>query len=257
MREESQQLAAPAYRRILAQGAYETISVLKNAEQLMVSLAFPLMALGSLTFTSFLDPWAQEAGVQRVDIALPGVLALCLLSTALTGQGIATGFDRRYGALQFLATTPLGSKGLIAGKLLAVLAVLALQYLLVGLSALALGWQPQLTGILLSLPTLLLGALAFTSLALLIAGTVRAEATLAIVNMAWALLAAAGGILIPTDRYPSWLGPLVDLLPSAALGNALRADLISQTFLPLPHLILLLAALIFGALASKHFKWSA
>lgn len=249
--------AAPPLTRILAQGRFETIAMLKNGEQLMLNIAFPILGLLALTYTGFLDPWAKLYGISRVDMAVPGVLALCVLSTALSGQGIATGFDRRYGVLRFISTTPLGKEGLIAGKVLAVLSVLLIQYLLVGALGQLLGWTATVPGVLLSLPTLLLGAACFTSLGLLIAGTVRAEATLAIVNMAWVLLAAAGGILIPTDRYPSWLGSIIDLLPSAALGNALRGDYIQQSFLALPHLILLVASLLFAALATRYFKWSA
>ena len=249
--------AAPALTRVLAQGKFETIAMLKNGEQLMLNIAFPIMGLLALAYTGFLDPWATRYGVSRVDIAVPGVLALCVLSTALSGQGIATGFDRRYGVLRFISTTPLGKGGLIAGKVLAVLSVLLIQYLLVGALGQLLGWTATVPGVLMSLPTLLLGAACFTSLGLLIAGTVRAEATLAIVNMAWVVLAAAGGILIPTDRYPTWLSPIIDLLPSAALGNALRGDYIYHSFLLLPHLILVIATVLFSALATRFFKWSA
>ena len=249
--------AAPTLTRVLAQGKFETLAMLKNGEQLMLNIAFPIMGLLALAFTGFLDPWANRYGVSRVDIAVPGVLALCVLSTALSGQGIATGFDRRYGVLRFISTTPLGKGGLIAGKVLAVLSVLLIQYLLIGALGQLLGWTATVPGVLMSLPTLFLGAACFTSLGLLIAGTVRAEATLAIVNMAWVLLAAAGGILIPTDRYPTWLSPVIDLLPSAALGNALRGDYIYHSFLLLPHLILLVATVLFAALATRFFKWSA
>lgn len=249
--------AASPLTRVLAQGTFETVTMLKNGEQLMLNIAFPVMGLLALCFTGFLDPWAQQHGVSRVDIAVPGVLALCVLSTALSGQGIATGFDRRYGVLRFISTTPLGKGGLIAGKVLAVLSVLLIQYLLIGALGQLLGWTATVPGVLLSLPTLLLGAACFTSLGLLIAGTVRAEATLAIVNMAWVVLAAAGGILLPTDRYPTWLGQLVDMLPSAALGNALRGDYIYHSFLLIPHLILVISTVLFGSLALKFFKWSA
>lgn len=254
---EYRSAAASPLTRVLAQGIFETVTMLKNGEQLMLNIAFPVMGLLALCFTAFLDPWAQQHGVSRVDIAVPGVLALCVLSTALSGQGIATGFDRRYGVLRFISTTPLGKGGLIAGKVLAVLSVLLIQYLLVGALGQLLGWTATVPGVLMSLPTLVLGAACFTSLGLLIAGTVRAEATLAIVNMAWVVLAAAGGILLPTDRYPTWLAQLVDMLPSAALGNALRGDFIDHTFLLIPHLILVISTALFGSLALKFFKWSA
>lgn len=256
----SQQVASSAAsfpQRILAQGKYETLAMLKNGEQLLLNIAFPLFALVGLRYTGFLDSYAQQLGVTRLDIAVPGVLALCVISTALSGQGIATGFDRRYGVLRFLSTTPLGKTGLMMGKILAVLTVIVVQYLIVLLVAVLLGFRPHLIPILLSIPTLLCGAAAFTALGMLIAGTVRAEATLAIVNMAWAILAIGGGTLIPTHHFPGILGWIVNILPSGALGSALRGEYLHQEFLFLPHLVMLVWALLCGSFAAKFFKWSA
>ena len=174
-------------RRVAAQARYETRAVLRNGEQLLLLVILPLMALVALTLTDLLDA-AVPAGASRVDVAVPGVLALCVLSNAFSGQGIQTGFDRRYGVLRFLSTTPLGRGGLIAGKLLAIVAVLVVQYVLVAALGAALGWRPDAATVLVSVPVLLLGAAAFTGLGLLLAGTVRAEATLAVTNLVWVLL---------------------------------------------------------------------
>lgn len=253
----SENRAAPAASRLLAQGKYELLAMLKNGEQLMLNIAFPIMALLAMAWTSFLNPFAEEFSTSRINVAVPGVLALCVISTALSGQGIATGFDRRYGVLRFLSTTPLGRAGLIVGKIIAVVAVLVIQVLLVSIVGLLLGWTPHLGSFAGAIPTLLLGAAAFTALGLLIAGTVRAEATLAIVNMAWALLAAGGGTLIPAHNFPGWLAWIINLLPSGALGNALRGEFLAHDFLLLPHLILVGWTVLCGALSVKFFKWSA
>ena len=247
-------MSAPASLsvRVLNQGKYEAGTMLRNGEQLILAVVLPLLGLIALSVTPILDAY----GPSRVDTATPGVLALCALSTAFTGQGIATGFDRRYGVLRFLSTTPLGRTGLIAGKVIAVLAVLAIQVLLVTVVALFMGWQPSLPGIPLALLLLVLGAVAFTSLGLLVAGTVRPEATLAITNLLWILLAGVGGIIIPASRLPSALEPYVQLLPSAALGDALRSALLETQF-NLPATFILLAWTILGGLAAaRWFKWS-
>src|SRR5690606_29178629 len=94
-------------RRILLQGRYETLGMISNGEQLVVAVVLPLMALFGLVFTDLL----KDVAANPIDAAAPGVLALCVVSTAFTGQGIATGFDRRYGVLRFLSTTPLGRAG--------------------------------------------------------------------------------------------------------------------------------------------------
>ncbi|WP_458109428.1 ABC transporter permease [Arthrobacter sp. R3-55] len=239
-------------RRIMQQGRYETITMLRNGEQLILAIVLPLMALVGLVVTPLLD----GLGGSRVDIATPGILALCAMSTAFTGQGIATGFDRRYGVLRFLSTTPLGRGGLIAGKILAVLVVLFLQVLVVGAVAGFLGWQPRPEAWLPGIGLLILGAAAFTALGLLVAGTVRPEATLAITNLLWILLGALGGIVVPADRLPSLLQGIVHFLPSGALGQALR-DAFLVGAVPFPAvLVLLLWTVLAGAAAIRWFKWN-
>ncbi|MBK6888111.1 MAG: hypothetical protein IPH03_17775, partial [Tetrasphaera sp.] len=84
---------------------------------------------------------------RRIDLAVPGVLALCVISAAFTAQAIATGFDRRYAVLRLLGTTPLGRDGLLWGKAWATLGVELLQWAVIGGVGLALGWRPTLIGL--------------------------------------------------------------------------------------------------------------
>lgn len=245
-------LPAPLLRRILLQGRYEAQTMLSNGEQLILAVVLPLLALIGLVMTPLLD----GLGSSRVNVAVPGILALCAMSTAFTGQGIATGFDRRYGVLRFLSTTPLGRTGLIAGKAIAVLAVLAIQTVVITAVAIPLGWQPAAAGILPGAVLLILGAAAFTALGLLVAGTARPEATLAVTNLLWILLGALGGIVIPGERLPSMAQAVVPFLPSGALGDALREAFIAGTFNAPAALILLVWTVIAGAAAIRWFKWN-
>ncbi|MGG5172590.1 ABC transporter permease [Pseudarthrobacter sp. J1738] len=246
------QTPAPLPVRILRQGLYETSTMLRNGEQLVLAVVMPLLALFALVFTPLLD----NVGVARVDVAVPGILALCALSTAFTGQGIATGFDRRYGVLRFLSTTPLGRLGLMCGKILAVLAVLALQVIIIGLCGALMGWHPNGWGLLIGIPVLVLGAAAFTALGLLVAGTVRPEATLAITNLLWILLGAMGGMIVPGSHLPGLLGAMVPFLPSGALGDALRDALLHGSLNAGAVVVLLLWTVGAGIAAAKWFKWN-
>ena len=97
---------------------------------------------------------------------------------------------------------------LLLGKTGAVLGVELLQVLLVGGLGLALGWRPT-GGVLAAVSTLALvvaGTAAFAGLGLLMAGTLRAEATLAAANLAWFLLLFFGGVLFPLSKFPAGLG---------------------------------------------------
>ena len=118
---------APAAQRVLAHGLYEIRNTLRNGEQLLVTLILPLLVLFGV---HRLDLLGTSAGA--IDTLTPGVLALAVMASAFTGQGIATGFDRQYGVLAYLATTPLGPTGLILGKAVAVLTVVLIQAIVLG-----------------------------------------------------------------------------------------------------------------------------
>ena len=256
--------AAPAARRVLAQARFEVSVLLRNGEQLLVSLVLPALALLALARTplgGLVAPASAAGGrlaeLPLIDVVTPGVLGLAVLSTAFTGQAIGLGFDRRYGVLRLMATTPLGRSGLLAGKLLAVLVVEVLQVVVLGGLALALGWSPLAAGPA-ALPllgvALLLGTAAFAALALLLAGTLRAEAVLAVANLAWVLLAGAG-LLVPREVTGA-LAPVVAVLPSAALGDAVRAAALDGSLAVVPCLVLLAWAAGATALVVRTFRWS-
>lgn len=242
---------APAPVRVRAQTRFETTTLLRNGEQLLVAVVLPAMALVGIV----LAPYPDLGPGSRVDVATAGVLGLAVVSTAFTGQAISTAFDRRYGVLRLFGVTPLGRTGLLFAKALAVLAVLAVQLVVLGALAAALGWRPEPAGIAPALVALVLGSASFVALALLLAGTVRAEAVLAIANLLWVVLLGLG-LLVPTSRLPGALGPVAELLPSGALGDALRTSLVDGGWPWRGYAVLAAWALLAGAAASRTFRWS-
>lgn len=243
--------AAPWHRRVRAQTLTEVRAVLRNGEQLVITLVLPLLLLVVLVRTAAIDLGTED----RAGLVAPGVLAVAVMSTAFTSQAIATGFDRRNGVLRLLATTPLGRGGLLAGKVLAIAAIEVLQVVVLGAVAFGLGWRPEVVGLPAALVVLLLGTAAFTSLALLVAGLLRAEAVLAVANLLWLLLLAGGGVLLPVDVLPGPLAALAVLLPSGALGEGLRAALRDGELLIAPVIVLLTWAVVLGAGAARFFRW--
>ena len=242
---------ATSRRRWLAQARFETATILGHGEQLLVALVLPALALVGLALTDVPDLGPGR----RIDVATAGVLALAVVSTAFTGQAIATGFDRRQGVLRFLGVSPLGREGLIAGKLGAVGLVIAVQLVVLGVVAAVLGWRPEVSGVVPALVTVVLGAAAFLALAMLLAGTVRAEGVLALANLVWVVLLGLG-ILLPTDRLPEGLQTLARALPSGALGDGLRLALVEGGWPIGPWLVLALWAVAAGLAAARWFRWS-
>ena len=244
-------LAAPSRQRVLAQARFEVGTLLRNGEQLLVSIVLPALVLVGLRVTT--SPSLGPG--DRIDVAVPGVLALAVISSAFTSQAIATGFDRRYGVLRYLGVTPLGRAGLVAAKVLATLAVLTIQVVVLSALGLALGWDPHPAGLVPALVFIVLGTRAFVALALLIGGTLRAEAVLAVANLLWVLFLAVGGVVVPRSQLPEAISGWVGLLPSAALGDGLRSALVEGT-LNLPALAVVLGwATATTILAARLFRF--
>lgn len=246
--------AAPVARRVLAQAGLELRLLLRNGEQLLLTLVIPLLLLVGFSIVPILDVGTAS----RVDFLAPGVLALATMSTAFTGQAISTGFERRYGVLKRLGATPLTRLGLLAAKTLAVLAIQLLQAVAICTVAFVLGWSPQ-GGIAGALSVVLLMGLAtaaFNALALLMAGTLRAEATLAAANLVYVILLGLGGVVFPVDLLPTALLPLVQALPITALSTGLRTVLAEGAAVPLESILVLLSwSLVGAALAGRFFRW--
>jgi ABC-2 type transport system permease protein len=244
--------SAPLARQVLAQAAMETRLVLRNGEQLLLALVIPVVVLvGGVV-------GAERVGLDfdhpPVDVITPGVLALAVMSTAFTSLAIATGFERRYGVLKRLGSTPLPRHGLLLGKVGSLLLVEALQVLVVSLVALALGWSPAAAGWPAALLLVGAGTAAFASLGLLLAGTLRAEATLAAANLVYLLLLAGGGVVLPTSSYGA-AEPVLRLLPSGALGDGLRATLVDGSWAPGAVLVLAVWAVAGALLTARTFRW--
>lgn len=246
--------AAPLHRMVAAQAGMELRILLRNGEQVVLTLVIPVLLLVAFSTVSILDLGADP----RVDFLAPGVIALAVMSTAFTGQAIGTGFERRYGVLKRLGATPLPRFGLLAAKTLAVLAVQAVQVAVLSAVALGLGWSPAVSvpGLACAVLLVFAGTAAFSSFALLMAGTLRAEATLAAANLAFVVLLGLGGVVFPVDRFPEGAQPVISSLPITALAGGLRAVLAEgAAFTPVPLLVLAVWAAAGAALASRFFRW--
>ena len=220
--------AASAGQRIVSHAKLELRMLVRNGEQLLLTVVLPLGLLLVMARTDVIDVGASN-DQERIDIVVPGILALAILSTSFTALAIQTGFERRYGVLRRIGTTPLSRSNVLWGKALAILVVEAVQLLLLGGVGFALGWQPEVVGLMLLIPLAVLGSAALAALGVLLAGVVRAEATLALANLAYLLLAGAG-VLIPLTQLPDALQPWVELLPSAALASGFRLATMASEF---------------------------
>ena len=243
--------AADRRQRILAQAGSDLRATLSNGEQILLTLIIPLALLIALSLLDF----SFGSGTTGVDQAVPGILALAVLSTAFTSLAIATGFDRRSGALRLLGTTPLTRTDLVIARALAVAAIEVVQVALIMVVGWLLGWSPQ--GQWWSVVILLaVGTAAFATWGVALAGVLRAEATLAVANGVFLLLMLGGGVVVPTSQLPDAWGAVAAGLPSGALADGLRAVLIDGAATPWIQVGLLAAWAAVGAfVAARTFRW--
>ena len=243
--------AAPATSQVLAQARYEFKLVMRNGEQLLLTLIIPLFLLIGLTYMPFIKGDDQP----RISVVVPGIIALAVMSTAFTAQAISIGFDRRYGVLKLLGVTPLSRLRLLVSKTCTILAIEAIQLVLILVVAAGLGWRPGGNPVA-ALILILLGTASFSALSFALAGILRAEATLAAANAIYLILLLAGGTVIPREQLPGWLGTFGEFLPSGALGNGLRDVMAGEAGIPLVSVVVLILWGAAGAaIAHRTFKW--
>ncbi|KUI11925.1 multidrug ABC transporter permease [Mycobacterium sp. GA-1285] len=211
---------ATVQKMLAAQFGLELRLLLRNGEQLLLTMFIPITLLVGLTLLPL-----GSFGPNRAATFAPAIMALAVISTAFTGQAIAVAFDRRYGALKRLGATALPVWGIIAGKSLAVVAVVFLQAIVLGTIGVALGWRPNLAGLALGAAVIALGTAVFAALGLLLGGTLRAEIVLALGNLLWFVFAGLGALTLEGGleggMVPSAAQWVARLTPAGALTEAL------------------------------------
>lgn len=242
--------AAPRSAMLRAQTAMEVRMLLRNGEQVGLTLVIPLLLLFFFNL-----PLLYSLGGRRIDFVAPSIIALSVMSASFTGLAIGTGFERKYGVLKRLGATALPRATLLLGKTCSVLLLQAGQIVLISAAAFALGWHPRHNPIWAVLLVLLATA-ALGGLGLLLAGTVRAEVTLAAANLAWLILLFCGGIAVPLAKFPAGVADVLRLLPSAALSDGLHQVLQTGTGVPVrPILTLAVWAAVALPAAARWFRW--
>ena len=244
--------AAPFGRQVLAQTRVELLLTLRRGESVLITLIVPVVLL---IFFASLNIIPGSTG-KAVDFLLPGMLALAIMATGMVSLGIATAYERYYGVLKRLGSSPLPRSGLIIAKVISVLALEVIQVIvLVGVAVALYGWRP--TGSpMLALLVMALGTVTFAALGLAMAGALRAEVTLAGANALYLLFLLFGGGILPLDHLPAGLAAIAQLLPAAALTQALQAALSSGAAFPgFPLLTLALWAALILLFAARTFRW--
>ncbi|MBN9643451.1 ABC transporter permease [Corynebacterium mendelii] len=234
---------APIGRMIAHQARIESLLFLRHGEQQLLSLIIPFLLLVSLTVVPVVDL------DNPVDYVFPLTMAISAMSAGFTGQAIAVAFDRRYGALKRIGASGVPAWAIITGKVMGVWGVSVVQTLILGATALVLGWRQPPLHVLLGLVVLVIGVACFTALGLLLGGTLSSEIVLALANLIWFLLAGAAGFALITSggQVAVWY----HIVPSIALAEGTFTALNGQV--PWLDAAILVIWTILGALAAN--RW--
>jgi ABC-2 type transport system permease protein len=238
-------------RAVVAQTFTELRLTLRRGESLLVTIVIPVVLL-----LFFASSRILPGGGAHIDFLLPGTVALAVISTGLVSLGIATAYERYYAVLKRIGSTPFPRAGLVTAKLVSVLAFEVVQIaLLIAVATIIFGWRPH-GSVPLAIGILLLGSVAFAGLGLAMAGSLRAEATLAGANALFLFFLLLGDLYVPLDHLPAWVEPVAKLLPAAALAETLRSALSAGSSLPQEGVIVLVAwAVLSPLLAAVTFRW--
>ena len=246
-------MTGAAARRALAHARWETRLLLRNGEQLLLTIVIPVGVLLVLTRTTMV---ARTDDGSSVPAALATALGVSVIGAAFTSLAIATAFERRSGALRFLGTTPLTRTELLVGKFLATAIVTVVSACVAVAVGVLLGWRPG-PGSAWALPVLVLGTATFAAWGLAVAGALRAEAVLAVANAVFLILIMFGGVVIPAASLPGPLAALVPWLPSGALMDGLSRALVMGAAPTAGSVLVLAGWLAVGAATSARvFRWS-
>ena len=224
----------------------------RNGEQLLLLVVIPVMLLVFFSQTDFLPTITGN----KIDFLMPGILGLAVMSTAMVSLGIATGFERNYGVLKRLGTTPLGTQRLVLAKVSAICVIEVAQLTLLIIVGQLLGWSPNRINIAQVLVILLIGTSCFAGIGLMLAGRLRAEINLAAQNGLYLVLFLLGGILVSNDELPKSLGDVAQVLPSSLLSSLLRDSFNNKMIVIADAIALGGWALAMCGLAATIFKWS-
>jgi len=248
--------AAPFGRRVFAQLGFELVLTARRGENVLATLVVPVALL--VFFVAY--PIGLPPGVRAVDAVVPGILAVAIIAAGLVNLGIATAYERAYGVLKRLGASPLSRPALVVAKIAAVVVLELVQLALLAVVAVGvLGWRPPSIDVPTLLVALVLGTAAFAGLGLLLAGTLRAEATLALANALFLAFVLVGGVVVPPTGLPDALAAIARALPAAALADALRGALGGPTDPGLagatPLAVLAIWAVVAVGLAARLFRW--
>jgi ABC-2 type transport system permease protein len=196
--------------------------------------------------------------IRAIDYLVPGILAMSLMQLGLFGTVLPLVSLRERKILRRLGATPLPRSAMLISQVLLRLTISLFQTLLIiGIGAIFFGVQVQHP--FQTIGVVALGSMMFISLGYLLAGTARTQESANGITQAINFpMLFLSGIFFPLNALPSFLTPIVRILPLTYLADAARQVMINSTpDFPIATDLLVMAGwiVVSTALALRFFKW--
>lgn len=231
---------------------------IRNQLTLFWNLAFPVFLL---VIYYFAFGHGQVSDTDYITWVAPGVVVFNILSFGLLGSGTMMVSMREKGILQRLQATPIPALSLVGSYLLVnVLIGLLQSTLIISFAALAFGMPLTWTGVLRTLPMVIIGIVTFVAVGQVISGAVPTAGAAVIVgqvlNFSQMFIT---DMLMPVQTMPIWLQKVVPYLPAYAVVQLVRPPLLEGQFGPNLGFNLLIATayiVIATLVAAWLFRWA-
>ncbi len=198
-------------------------------------------------------------GGRYVDFLIPGLLGLSVMTSSLFGVGMTIVSNRKENLLKRYLATPMRAWEYVVSHICGRMMVLTAEFLAVMITGFVI-FHFKVYGSWLSYIVLtILGAAAFTGIALLCAARTRSIPMISgLTNLISLPMMMLSGVFFSKNNLPEWLQAVTSFLPLTALNDGLRK--IALEGLPLMDLgfeISVLGAytVVCAALAQRLFRW--
>lgn len=198
-------------------------------------------------------------GTRYVDFLIPGLLGLSIMTSSLFGVGMTIVSNRKENLLKRYLTTPMKPYEYIVSHLVGRMNILVAEFIAVMLAGFIIFDFKVFGNYLVYIVVSVLGASAFTAVALLCASRTKSIPMISgLTNLISLPMIMLSGVFFSKNNFPDWLQTATSYLPLTALNDALRKIALegqSLQQLSFEMLVLITYTVIGGFIAHRAFKW--
>lgn len=200
-----------------------------------------------------------STSLRYIDFLVPGILAMSIMNSGMIGLASAFVTYRERGILRRIKATPFPLSQFIGARILSQLVIAVAQAIILIVLAKLL-FDLHITGnIVAVLIMVVLGSLAFLALGFVIAAFARNQETAdSLANAFTFPMLFLSGVFFPVDSAPTWLQPVMAIMPLRYLADGLRSLMVRGDTLPqvwLSIIVMLGTGAVGFLLAMRFFRW--